>query len=76
MLEENKCDIAARTSITRDQEKYLFTEPIVLDKQVLIQRTEQPITGPNHPQPTAIWPVRPSIFKRFSRPAQAAKLRT
>lgn len=42
MLEENNCDAVARNiPITSEiKEKYLFTEPIVLDKQVLIQRTE------------------------------------
>lgn len=46
-LEENKCDIIARNiPITSDiKEEYLFTEPIVLNKQVLIQRTEEANKG-------------------------------
>lgn len=46
-LEDNKCDIIARNiPITRDiKEKYLFTEPIVFNKQVLIQRTEKANNG-------------------------------
>lgn len=43
LLKENKCDIVARnipiTSEMRDE--YLFTEPIVLNKQVLVQRTAE-----------------------------------
>ena len=47
MLEENNCDAVARNiPITSEiKEKYLFTEPIVLDKQVLIQRTEAANNG-------------------------------
>ena len=47
MLEDNKCDIVARNiPITSEiKEKYLFTEPIILDKQVLIQRTEKANNG-------------------------------
>ncbi len=46
-LEENKCDIIARNiPITSDiKEEYLFTEPIVLNKQVLVQRTEEANKG-------------------------------
>lgn len=46
-LSENKCDIIARNiPITSDiKEKYLFTEPIVFNKQVLIQRTEEANNG-------------------------------
>ena len=47
MLEKNKCDVIARNiPITSEiKEKYLFTEPIILDKQVLIQRTEKANKG-------------------------------
>lgn len=40
-LSDNECDIIARNiPITSDiRENYLFTEPIVLNKQVLVQRT-------------------------------------
>ena len=50
MLEENNCDAVARNiPITSEiKEKYLFTEPIVLDKQVLIQRTEAANNGLKH----------------------------
>ena len=43
MLEQNKCDIIARNiPVTMEmREKYLFTDPIVLNKQVLVQRTAQ-----------------------------------
>lgn len=46
-LDWNQCDIIARNiPITSDiKEKYLFTEPIVLNKQVLIQRTEKANKG-------------------------------
>ncbi|MBC8601997.1 transporter substrate-binding domain-containing protein [Parabacteroides acidifaciens] len=46
-LEKNKCDIIARNiPITSDiKEEYLFTEPIVLNKQVLVQRTEEANKG-------------------------------
>lgn len=41
-LSDNQCDIVARNiPITSEiKENYLFTEPIVLNKQVLVQRTE------------------------------------
>ena len=47
MLEENNCDAVARNIpiTSENKEKYLFTEPIVLDKQVLIQRTEAANNG-------------------------------
>ena len=40
-LSDNKCDVIARNiPITSEmRENYLFTEPIVLNKQVLVQRT-------------------------------------
>lgn len=46
-LAENKCDIIARNiPITSEiKEKYLFTEPIVFNKQVLVQRTEEANNG-------------------------------
>ena len=46
-LSENKCDVIARNiPITSDnKEEYLFTEPIVLNKQVLVQRTEETNNG-------------------------------
>ncbi|WP_288207668.1 transporter substrate-binding domain-containing protein [uncultured Parabacteroides sp.] len=46
-LSENKCDVIARNiPITSDnKEEYLFTEPIVLNKQVLVQRTEEANNG-------------------------------
>lgn len=46
-LSENKCDIIARNiPITSEiKEKYLFTEPIVFNKQVLVQRTEAANNG-------------------------------
>lgn len=41
-LSDNQCDVVARNiPITSEiKENYLFTEPIVLNKQVLVQRTE------------------------------------
>lgn len=41
-LSDNQCDVVARNiPITSEiKEDYLFTEPIVLNKQVLVQRTE------------------------------------
>lgn len=47
MLANNKCDIIARNIPTTSEikEDYLFTEPIVLNKQVLIQRTEKANDG-------------------------------
>ena len=46
-LSENKCDVIARNiPITSDnKEEYLFTEPIVLNKQVLVQRTKEANNG-------------------------------
>lgn len=46
-LSENQCDIIARNiPITSEiKEDYLFTEPIVLNKQVLVQRTEKANNG-------------------------------
>lgn len=46
-LSGNKCDIIARNiPITSEiKEKYLFTEPIVFNKQVLIQRTKEANNG-------------------------------
>lgn len=46
-LEENRCDVIARNiPITSEiKEDYLFTEPIVLNKQVLVQRTEEANKG-------------------------------
>lgn len=46
-LDENKCDIIARNiPITSEiKEEYLFTDPIILNKQVLVQRTEQANNG-------------------------------
>ena len=46
-LSDNKCDIIARNiPITSEiKEEYLFTEPIVLNKQVLVQRTAQANEG-------------------------------
>ena len=42
-LSDNKCDVIARNiPITSEmRENYLFTEPIVLNKQVLVQRTAE-----------------------------------
>lgn len=47
MLANNKCDIISRNIPTTSEikEDYLFTEPIVLNKQVLIQRTEKANDG-------------------------------
>lgn len=46
-LSDNQCDVIARNiPITSDiKENYLFTEPIVFNKQVLIQRTEEANKG-------------------------------
>lgn len=46
-LEDNRCDVIARNiPITSEiKENYLFTEPIVLNKQVLVQRTEEANNG-------------------------------
>lgn len=46
-LSDNTCDIIARNiPITSEiKENYLFTEPIVLNKQVLVQRTEEANKG-------------------------------
>lgn len=46
-LNENKCDIVARNiPITSEiKEEYLFTDPIILNKQVLVQRTEEANNG-------------------------------
>lgn len=46
-LSDNECDVIARNiPITSEiKEEYLFTEPIVLNKQVLIQRTEKANNG-------------------------------
>lgn len=46
-LNENECDIIARNiPITSEiKEEYLFTDPIILNKQVLIQRTEKANNG-------------------------------
>ena len=46
-LNENKCDVIARNiPITSEmKEEYLFTDPIILNKQVLVQRTEEANNG-------------------------------
>lgn len=46
-LDDNQCDLIARNiPITSDiKEDYLFTDPIVLNKQVLVQRTEEANNG-------------------------------
>lgn len=46
-LNENKCDIIARNiPITSEiKEEYLFTDPIILNKQVLVQRIEAANNG-------------------------------
>lgn len=46
-LSDNRCDVIARNiPITSEiKEDYLFTEPIVLNKQVLVQRTEEANNG-------------------------------
>lgn len=46
-LSDNRCDVVARNiPITSEiKEDYLFTEPIVLNKQVLVQRTEKANNG-------------------------------
>lgn len=46
-LSDNQCDVIARNiPITSEiKEEYLFTEPIVLNKQVLVQRTEAANNG-------------------------------
>lgn len=47
LLSENHCDVIARNiPITSEiKENYLFTEPIVFNKQVLVQRTEEANNG-------------------------------
>ena len=47
VLEKKECDIIARNiPITSEvSEKYLFTDPIVFNKQVLIQRTAKANNG-------------------------------
>lgn len=46
-LDENKCDVIARNIPITSQikEEYLFTDPIILNKQVLVQRTEEANNG-------------------------------
>lgn len=46
-LSDNQCDVIARNiPITSEmKENYLFTEPIVFNKQVLVQRTEEANNG-------------------------------
>lgn len=46
-LSDNQCDVIARNiPITSEmKENYLFTEPIVFNKQVLVQRTEESNNG-------------------------------
>ena len=46
-LSDNKCDVIARNiPITSEmRENYLFTEPIVLNKQILVQRTAEANNG-------------------------------
>jgi membrane-bound lytic murein transglycosylase MltF len=46
-LSDNQCDVIARNiPITSDiKEDYLFTDPIVFNKQVLVQRTEEANNG-------------------------------
>ncbi|SEF40366.1 transporter substrate-binding domain-containing protein [Parabacteroides chinchillae] len=46
-LSDNKCDIIARNIpiTSKIKEEYLFTEPIVLNKQVLVQRTAEANEG-------------------------------
>ena len=46
-LSDNNCDVIARNiPVNSDiKEEYLFTEPIVLNKQVLVQRTEKANNG-------------------------------
>lgn len=75
MLEENNCDAVARNiPITSEiKEKYLFTEPIVLDKQVLIQRTEAANNGLNPSATNSIWPVRPYISQKILPPSSGYK---
>ncbi len=47
MLRDKRCDVIARNiPITSEiREDFLFTEPIVFDKQVLVQRTEEANNG-------------------------------
>ena len=75
MLEDNKCDIVARNiPITSEiKEKYLFTEPIILDKQVLIQRTEKPITDSNPSVTSSIWLARLYISRKILPPNSGYK---
>lgn len=75
MLEENNCDAVARNiPITSEiKEKYLFTEPIVLDKQVLIQRTEAANNGSSPSATNSIWPVRPYISPKILPPSSGYK---
>lgn len=42
-LSDNECDVIARNipATSKIKEEYLFTDPIVLNKQVLVQRTAQ-----------------------------------
>ncbi|MDR3143152.1 MAG: transporter substrate-binding domain-containing protein [Tannerellaceae bacterium] len=46
-LDENKCDVIARNIpvTSKIKAKYLFTDPIVMNKQVLIQRTNEANNG-------------------------------
>lgn len=46
-LSDNKCDVVARNIPTTSEikENYLFTDPIVLNKEVLVQRTEEANNG-------------------------------
>lgn len=46
-LSENACDVIARNIpiTSENKEEYLFTDPIVLNKQVLVQRTEEANKG-------------------------------
>jgi membrane-bound lytic murein transglycosylase MltF len=46
-LDENRCDVIARNiPVTSEiKAKYLFTDPVVMNKQVLIQRTKEANNG-------------------------------
>ena len=46
-LSDNQCDVIARNIPINSEikENYLFTEPIVFNKQVLVQRTEESNNG-------------------------------
>ncbi|WP_455637937.1 transporter substrate-binding domain-containing protein [Parabacteroides sp.] len=46
-LSDNQCDVIARNipATSEIKEDFLFTEPIVLNKQVLVQRTEESNNG-------------------------------